>query len=389
MAEHHFTNDGGPQAMQGIHDGVETAVAIGGAVTLTLRCAGPAERAALERQLLPSPPAPWDAAADVIVEADPTVPGTLVDLQRNAGDGRLTATDGERFCVLEQGHACVIPALGAEGPARFAYEPGFPIARAFGRLVRPALQVALPARGAVAAHAAAVEIHGRAVLVAGWSESGKTETALALMERGARFLSDKWTVLRADGTAAVFPIGVGVRGWVLEHLPRLDGAVRGRDRGRLRAAGWVRAAARPLDGGAAGSRLERAIALADRISVTPPRLRELYGDDPRAPWEAPLGAVALLTTIPAGAGVRVQPADARWAAERLARTAAFERRGIFELHDRASWGLRDRDGDARRSLVEAERVLLERVLSDVTVLDVRAPFPTDPRPVAEAIAASL
>jgi hypothetical protein len=363
--------------------------AIGGAVTLALHRAGPAEHAALARQLVPCPPAPWGAAPDVVVEADPTVPGTLVDLQRNAGDGRLTATDGERFYVLVQGRACVIPPLGAEGPARFAYEPGFPIARAFGKLLRPALQVALPARGAVAAHAAAVEVDGRAVLVAGWSESGKTETALALMERGARFLSDKWTVLRPDRTAAVFPIGVGLRGWVLEHLPRLDAAVRGRDRGRLRVAGWARAAARPLDGGPVGHELERAITLADRISVTPPRLRELYGDDPRAPWEAPLGAVALLTTVPSGTGVRAEPADASWAAERLARTAAFERRGIFELHDRASWALRDRDGDARRSLVEADRALLERVLSGVMVLDVRAPFPTDPRPVADAIAAYL
>ena len=57
------------------------------------------------------------------------------------------------------------------------------------------LQLGHVARGAAVAHSAAVVLDGRAVLVAGWSESGKTETALALMEDGARFLSDKWTVL--------------------------------------------------------------------------------------------------------------------------------------------------------------------------------------------------
>src|SRR5919201_20485 len=94
---------------------------------------------------------------------------------------------------------------------------------------------------AVAVHSAAVAIDGRGVLVAGWSESGKTETALALVERGASFVSDKWTVVGDDGTAAAFPITVGVRGWTLAHLPRLRAALGGAPRARLRAAGAARA----------------------------------------------------------------------------------------------------------------------------------------------------
>jgi hypothetical protein len=368
---------------------VDAAFEIGGRLRLGVRGLSPDEHGAIRRHLDPCPATPLESPPDVLVEVDGHVPAALLDMQRDAGDGRLTATDGQSFYVVEQGRACAIPPPGGAASARFAVEPGFPIARAFGRLVRPTLQIGLLARDAAAAHSAAVEIDGRAVLVAGWSESGKTETALALVEDGARFLSDKWTVVGSDGTACVFPIGVGVRGWVLRHLPRLDAALGRGPRGRLRAAALTRAVSRPLDRGPLGGPLERLITLADRISLAPSQLRRLYGHDPAGPWHAPLAAVALLTTVPDHGGVRAQLAEPTWAAARLSLTADFERRGIFELHDRARWALRDRDPDLRHSVAAAERELFQSVLAAVPVIDVRAPFPTDPRPVADAIARLL
>jgi hypothetical protein len=234
----------------------------------------------------------------------------------------------------------------------------------------------------VAIHGAAVEVAGRALIVAGWSESGKTETALALAEAGATFLSDKWTVVAEDVTAAAFPIGVGVRGWTLAHLPRLRARLTGGERARLMAAAAGHAALRPF-----GRRdaVDRLIGLADRVSMPPTALRDAYGTPPDGRWEAPLQALALLTTVPRGTPVAVVPADPAWAAARLANTAAFERRGFFELHDRATWALDDRAPAARDRIREHERVFLERALARIGVIEVRAPFPTDPRPVAEAI----
>ena len=336
----------------------------------------------------PCGPAPAGATPDVVLAHDPAGPGAFTDIQRDARDGRLTATDGERFFLLEDGAACALPRVG-ELPARFGLQAGFPTGRALAQLVRPVLQLGHVARGAAVAHAAAVVLDGRAVLVAGWSESGKTETALALMEDGARFLSDKWTVLAPDGTARVFPIGVGVRGWTLEHLPRLDAALGGAARRRLAVASAARRALTPLQRGRAAEPLDRLVTLADRISVTPSELRRLHGDDPQAPWQAPLGAVALLTTVPDDAGVAVRTADPAWVARRLAVTADMERRGIFELHDRYRWTAPESAPDARVRIAEDERALLERALADVTVLDVRAPFPTDPRQVGQALARAL
>ncbi len=257
---------------------------------------------AVAAQFDPYAAGPPPAAPDVVLAVSPALGAPLTDIQRNAGDGRVTATDGARFYVLAGGTRCAVPPPGGAPPARFELEPGFPVGHAVRRLVRPALQVALPARGAVAVHAAAVAIDGRAVLVGGWSESGKTETALALLERGATFVSDKWTVVGEDGTAAAFPITVGVRGGTLAYLPRLRAGLGRAPRARLAAAGAARAARRvlPHDG------VHRVLMAADRVALAPSAVRAAYGDD-GGPWQVPLGAVAVLTTVPGGQRPRGRP----------------------------------------------------------------------------------
>jgi hypothetical protein len=358
---------------------------IGGRLKIALQSLSESDSATITKALDPCPHSASAGPSDVLVASDHSVRRPFTDIQRNAGDGRVTATDGERFYVLERGSACAVPALDADPPATFAAEPGFPIGAAFGRLVRPRLLLALLGRRAVAAHAAAVEIGGRAVLVAGWSESGKTETALALMEGGARFLSDKWTVLADDATTSVFPITVGIRGWALSHLPRLDEALGASARRRFQAARVMRAVSRPVARGPTSDLRERALTLADRVAVSPSELRRLYGDDPSAPWQAPLGTVVLLRTVPPEAGVSARRIDPAWAAHRLTLTASFERRSVFELHDRAKWSAPQPDHTLRERLMLRERTLLEEVLAPVSVIEVSAPFPTDPRPVADEI----
>jgi hypothetical protein len=364
---------------------VEAGFDIAGRLELAFGSLPERDGATLTSALDPYPRGDVPAAPDMIVERLPPSSPPLVDVQRDAGDGRLTGTDGERFYVFGRGRRCSVPPLGDPPPARFAYEPGFPPA-AVARMIRPAMQVALHRRGAVAVHGAAVAVEGRAVIVAGWSESGKTETALALAEAGASFLSDKWTVVAEDLTTAAFPIGVGVRGWTLEYLPRLRAALDARAHGRLLVAGWARAALRPLrDRGP----VERAVVLADRVSVPPTAVRRAYAEPAAARWQAPLALLALLTTVPDGTPVDVRPADPGWAAARLARSADFERRGLFELHDRAAWALADRDPRARERIRAHEQAFLEAVLARAQVIEVRSPFPADPRPVADAIARLL
>jgi hypothetical protein len=384
---------------QGAEAQAEPSISFAIADCITLSLVAPDDRtvAYTRSQMDPyRPTAPAPASPDVILE----VVGAperreFCDIQNPAGDGLVTAADGTGFYVVQDGLACRLPDTLLDGPARLTLERGFPVWRIFGPVIRPALQLRGLAREAAVVHGASVAVGDAGVVVAGWSESGKTETALALIERGATFLSDKWTVMRPDSTIATFPISVGIRRWVLRYLPHLRSSLPRSARAQFAVAALAAGAARPArllrsDGRLAGltrSVLQRATEIADRAALSPSQVRRAYGQEGRAPWSAKLRVVAHLTTV--SGRVDARPADAAWAARRLARSAAFERRAAFELYERRRFAIPDSDGPSLEDVVRAEAEVLERVFADALVLEVRAPFPTDPRPVAEAISRFL
>jgi hypothetical protein len=228
-------------------------------------------------------------------------------------------------------------------------------------------------------------------LVCGWSESGKTETALALAEQGARFISDKWTILDSGAQLHAFPVSVGIRDWVLEYLPRLRAHLRASQRARLRVA---RTARRPLPlltrrptrvGTALESQLDRAFTLASRLSLRQTEVAAIYGSpqDPRR--TPPLKTLAMLTTV-SGHEVTVRPAELGWAAERLARTGAYERRTLYELDARVRYSDASPGASSLAGVRDREVQRLRQLLTGVQILEVKAPFPADPRRVADALA---
>ena len=373
-----------------------TVFRLHGRATVALADPDPARLAIARSEFDPYPPCEGsgDDALLVLERAAAAEIPSFEDVQNPAGDGIVTAAAGGHSYVLIGDAWCALPQTLEE--PRLVYREGFPLGRLFRSLLRPALQVAMPARGSVAVHATAVEIDGRALLVGGWSESGKTETALAFLEDGARFLSDKWTIVTADGVAGVFPVSVGIRRWMLSYAPRLRGSLPIAARVQLAAAAVAAALARPVRGRRPGSRIaavlvegvEHAVGLADRAALSPSQLRSAYGEPSDAVWKAPVGALALLTTVPEGQGIAVADADPAWAAARLAHAAAFERRGLFDLYERARYACPEHASPRVESECADER-LLTTVLSTVRVLDVRAPFPADPRHVAEAIRRAL
>ena len=338
----------------------------------------------------------WSRSADVVLAPSIEEAGPITEQQGPANDDLTTGTDGRRLFVLADGRRCSVPDALEEGPIRFEYDPGFPLWRVFRTAVRPASQVALAASGrAVAVHAASVTIDGGAIVVAGWSESGKTETALGLMEQGASFISDKWSLLDSAATASAFPISVGIRRWVLRYLPTLRSSLTRGARVQFRAASIASFALAPVATRSSRSRTagivadgaRRALAIGDRAAFEVAELRSVYGqtDDPER--VVPVRLVVALRTIPGG-DIRVHPADPGEVAARLARTAAYERRPYFELLQRAGYALPGRLATLQDRAIAADEALLRAAFEGVRVLTVDAPFPTDPRPVADAILAA-
>jgi hypothetical protein len=336
-----------------------------------------------------------EGPADVVVETDPGPAPNFVDVQNPAADGRVTASDGHRLHILAGGRVCALPRFDAGPPFDLRCQQGFPLRTLMRSILRPLLQVALPHRGGIAVHGTAVDIEGRGIIVAGWSESGKTETGLAFLEHGASFVSDKWTIVTTEHTLAPFPISVGIRRWALTYLPRLRRSLPRPARIQLGLAAVASAGTRPIRRVGRSGRLsnltadnlERAVALIERAALTPSEVSRIYGAD-RPLAKTPLRAVVLLTTVP-GDAVSVRRARAAWAARRFARSASYERKGFFELHRRMRYSFPEMSEDFESAVESREEDRLTQLLEDVPILEVTAPFPTDPRCVAEAIASHL
>jgi hypothetical protein len=229
-------------------------------------------------------------------------------------------------------------------------------------------------------------------VVCGWSETGKTETALALAESGARFISDKWTVIDSNARIHAFPVSVGIRDWVLDYLPRLRAYLRPSQRARLRASRTARralplltrAGANPLTG-TVESQLDRALTLAGRASLRQTEVAAIYGSPQDPTATPPLVTLAMLTTVP-GDAVTVREVEVGWTAERLAQSAAYERRSLYELDARVRYANAQPGPSPLLSVAGLETDLLRNLLAGVRLLEVKAPFPTDPRKVADALA---
>jgi len=371
---------------------VENCFDLAGRASLVVAGADDAGLGAVTAQMDPFPATPnRDSSTPTVELRIGGQPAKLTELQRPAGDGLVTGSDGSRLRVVACGRSCSVPDPAAESPAVFSFDPGFPIAEIVRPYVKPALQLAMLTAGSAAAvHASAIERDDGAILVAGWSESGKTEAALALLEERGAFLSDKWTVLGADGTASAFPMPVGLRRWLLPHVPRLRRALPARHRLQLRAAGIARTVAHPLRrrGSLPAQAVERAVSLGERVSLRPSELRAAYrhADDPGR--RVPLRTLALLTTVPDGA-VSVAHAPPAWAAERLAVSAAYERRDWYALADRARYLAGVRGPAAPDEAIAAERELLRQALANATVIEIKAPYPVDPRQLIDALALYL
>ncbi len=328
---------------------------------------------------------------DVVVEAAAASAPHFVDVQNPAADGCVTGSDGHDLHIVEGGRACAIPRFDGGPPFRFRSQQGFPVRTLVRSLLRPALQLALLHHGCVAVHGTAVDLDGAGIVVAGWSESGKTETALALLEGGASFVSDKWTIVAPEHELAPFPISVGVRRWVLPYLPRLKSSLPRAARLQLGLAAAAAVGTRPIRRGGrsgrlpqlASTNLERGVTLLERAALAPSQVSRIYGAE-RPVMRTELRAVVLLTTVSSDT-VALRTVQPRWAARRLARSASYERRGFFDLHRRLRYSFPDSLDDLESTVEISEEQLLTQLLEGTMLFEATAPFPTDPRRVADAI----
>ncbi len=219
----------------------------------------PADAAVVGRQLGLPPTAP-EGDADLTVE--------LVDRLVPAGSLRLlgreeAAFDDEGFVVLRaKGKARTMARLPLDQLGQqpvIICERGLPAVP----LLVPMLAVTALGRGLVPLHAGALTWHDAGIVVTGWSKGGKTETVVASVAAGARYVGDEWCYLDGQaGTVAGIPEPVTLWAWHLRRFPPLRAAVPRAARMRMALLDWPDRLERRLPASVqrrpAGRRLRRA-----------------------------------------------------------------------------------------------------------------------------------
>jgi hypothetical protein len=181
---------------------------------------------------------------------------------------------------------------------------------------------------------------------------------------------------------------------VLRYLPILRGQLPFAARAQLRLAAAGKVLTSPFERWHGAGRIRRlatdvalrSVALADRAALRPSDVRRVYGDRADPARELPIALVAVLRTRP-GTLIDVADGELDRLSRRLAASAFAERGEFMALQQRAAYA------EARAfdvaALIEGDRRALRRLLDGTPVVEVSAPFPTDPRRVADALMAVL
>ncbi len=314
-----------------------------GRVGIRLIDAGPADRAAVVRQLGPL----GDGLArppDITIRFVDRLPddGPL----RYIGHEDAGFTDG-RYLVLRGRHQArvrvAIPMESLGGALEIVCERGAPAVP----LLVAIVNLTALARGLLPMHACAFRHQGLGVLIVGWAKGGKSETLLAFTARGAELVGDEWIYL--DGATrrlAGLPEPMRVWDWQLRAMPELQDRVPAGARRRLAltragVAGLRGVARLPVIGRAGPGRLATRLRplLENQLSVQLPPERLL--DSPVVRGGADLDRIVLVLSHEPDEIV-VTAADPLDLARRATTSFMFEMADILGHYQRFRYAFPDR-----------------------------------------------
>jgi hypothetical protein len=214
-----------------------------GIVAIRLVDASPSDIVAVDRQLGPIR-RPINREPDIVIR--------FIDRFSTNSRIRYLGLDGagftdDAFLVLYNKHSRVkvqIPFDQIGHRCVIICETGLPAVP----LLIPIINLTALANGAMPLHASAFAYNGIGVLATGWSKGGKTETLLAFMSNGGRYIGDEWVYIGSNGQRMYgIPEPIRVWDWHLEELPHIRTLIKPGDRARLKAIKVIRGIDRVVD----------------------------------------------------------------------------------------------------------------------------------------------
>jgi hypothetical protein len=328
--------------------------------------AAPGDARAVDRQLGPirgSLQREPDLVVRFVDRLDVRGPVTLLGLD----DAGYTE---DAFLILRSKHKArarvqiPLDRIGTRG-AEIVCERGLPAVP----LLIACLNLTVLAHGALPLHAAAFTYRGRGIVVTGWSKGGKTESVLAFLAHGARFVGDEWIYVEPDGSKVHgIPEPMRVWDWNLRQLPAARERLSGAERARL---GGLRAAT----SAARGRRGRRVGAFLDRqryVDLPPERLFEDGAFELTAPFDR-----LFLVSSRDDPETLARPVDPLEVARRMAASLEYEREPIAAAHAQFRFAFPDRANPVFETAGERERALLDRVFAGKPAFAVDHPYPVD------------
>ena len=233
-------------------------------------------------------------------------------------------------------------------------------------LLLPVINLTALAKGALPLHASAFTYRGTGVLATGWSKGGKTETLLAFMDRGARYVGDEWVYLNGDGQSMYgIPEPIRIWDWQLSELPRFRNRVRTADRFRMN---FIRRLTEVMEwatwdrigsSGFAGRAMCKLMFVLNQQRYVQVAPRKLFGEGFHTQLAHP--HKVFFVASHAASEVRVRRIDTQEIAQRMVFSLEEERRDLLSYYRKFRFAFPDRSN----SLIEHAETLQRRRLLEV------------------------
>lgn len=356
-----------------------------GVVGVRLLEASAADAAAVDRQLGPLR-APLSREPDITLRFSDSLPAPESLVYIGLNDAAFTP---EAFYILKGKHKSSVkvrlPFEQLGGPVELLCERGLPAVPLLIALVN----LTALCKGLLPLHATAFEYNG-GNLITGWSKGGKTETLLAFMAQGARYIGDEWVYIGAGGARLYgIPEPIRVWDWHLAQMPRYRQALPPRDRLRLRSVSLLAGAL----AGAGKARLLRRTPLG-RLgrSLAPALLRQGYAHLPphqtfgagNCPLEGGFDRLFFVASRPAP-GVEVRPIDPLEVARRMAHSLVEERRDLLSYYQKFRFAFPERKNELLEGFESLQREALLKALAGKPAYAVYHPYPVSLPALYEAM----
>lgn len=360
-----------------------------GLAGLRLLNASASDAAAVTRQLGPIQ-APLTRAPDIVIRFVDRLP--TASRVRYLGVDEAGFTD-DAFLVLRSRHKArarvQIPFQQIGQQCEIVCESGLPAVP----LLIPIINLTVLAKGALPLHASAFTYHGVGVLNTGWSKGGKTETLLAFMAHGARYIGDEWVYISGDGRKMYgIPEPIRVWDWHLQHLPQYRALVGSGDRARL----WAIKLAQSLEGAMPNGARKELFPVKAIRRVTPLLKRQSFVDiHPQKLFGEGFGTLAgtldeiFFVVSHETPDVIVEPMDAGEIARRMVFSLQHERLDFMSYYLKFRFAFPGVSNELIERAEELQRERLAQVLAGKTAHAVYHPYPVPIPALFDAISPLL